>query len=311
MAGAIILKAGDVLTNWRRFQCPNLQILAMDEPFSTIPSGHCILNGPTAQALGVKQPGATILLSLPTNPDQPREAALALAAIAQKDMLSNMRLQVQDIHLASDMISLFNPNGGQRVPYQNAWVNLRELQDRIEKLRVDRVNAIVATDQSGGASEQSALLLNQKLKSIVRLEDYGLTLQSKDAAGDAVLASESGELEPPLVSVAESVAKDANIPLTKVTVNLINTVEVTTSGNASTKAVHYSVAAGLTSLNGQPLGDEQIAINQWMADQLGAKVGDRIRFTFYKRESIRGICGSLIPLSPDSKTDWSSARFCP
>ena len=276
-APAIILQGG-ASNEAETIRAGNVQIIAMDQPFANVPAGHCILNSPTAQALGVNKTGTTILLSLPTKPDEPREAALSRRS--REDTLANLRSQLDDIHTASDMISLFNPNGGQRVP-QNAWVNLRELQDRIE-LR-GRINTVVAADRSGGDLMQSAGLLNQKLKSIVQLEDYGLSLEKSDSSGDAILTSDSGELDPPLVSVAESVAKSANIPLTKVTVNLVNAVQLTSSENAGQKPVHYLVAAGLTSLDGHALGDDQIAINQWMADQLHANVGDRIQFTFYKR----------------------------
>src|ERR1700729_2508188 len=103
----------------------------------------------------------------------------------------------------------------------------------------------------------------------------------------AALTSRTTYLDPPLAAAAEA----SGIPLQKVSVNLINSVKVESSG----KEIHYAVAAGVSPLEDGELGEDQIAINQWAADQLGAKVGDRLQFTFYRR----GTSGNLANVGSD------------
>jgi len=48
--------------------------------------------------------------------------------------------------------------------------------------------------------------------------------------------------------------------------------------------IHYAMIAGLSSLDGQAIGDDQIVLNQWAADHLHAKIGDRIVLQYYLRQ---------------------------
>ena len=285
-APAIILSGGAANEN-ESVQAGGVQVLAVGGDWAPVPRGKSILNGPAASALGIAQPGAMVLLSLPDKPDQPREAALSRRA--REDTLAVMRPAVAEVHSASDMLSLFNPMGGQRVPL-NAWVNLRELQDQIEVR--GRVNTLLVHDNSGAQAISSADLLNARLREIIRLEDYGLNLEPAGNEGEVPLTSRTTYLDPPLVSAAEAVCSSAIIPLRKITVNLINTVRVEPGG----KEIHYAVAAGISPLQGGDLADDEIAINQWTADQLGAKVGDRLHLTFYQRTPT----GDLADVSSDA-----------
>ena len=307
----------------------SVQILAAGGDWVPVPQGQCLLGGATAAALGGAAPGQMVLLSLPDKPDQPREAALSRRS--REDTLASLRAQVSSVDNANDMPALFNPQGGQRVP-QNVWVNLADLQDAAESR--GRVNAMFVHAKAGGNSPQSADSLNQQLRENVRLEDYGLNLGPTGVAGEAALSSATIYLDPPLVTAAESVCQSAHIPLQTITVNLINSVGVevdvaqptsaaisvaqppsavfdrrskinrwtsafggTQPGAAVPHLLHYAVAAGISTLDGAELRDDEVVINQWAADQLGAKVGDRLHLTFYEREPT----GDLAEVSSDDK----------
>ena len=310
---AIVLQGG-ASNEKESVRAGSVQILAAGGDWVPINEGQSILNGPTADALGRVRPGATVLLSVPDKPDEPRDAALSRRA--REDTLATLRSTIASVHREKDMLSLFNPQGGQRIP-QNVWVNLAELQNQID-LR-GRVNTLLVHDKSDGQSPHSADLLNQKLRQIIRLEDYGLSLEAahsgagapvdtriSSAASEVALTSRLTYLDPPLISASEAVAQADHISLRKVTVNLVNSVKLEPGG----KEIHYAVAAGITPLDDSDLGDDQIAINQWTADRLGAKLGDRLHLTFYRR----GQSGDLLTASTDAagfKDGFRIAKILP
>ena len=272
IAPAVLLSGGASNEN-ETLRAGDVQIAAAGGDFAPVPAGQCILNGPTAAALNVANPGAIVLFSLPDKPDEVRESTLSRRS--REDTLTALRSKVARIDGGSDMLALFNPNGGQRVP-KNAWVNLAELQEQVELK--GRVNALLVHDDADGGSAASAGPLNERLRELVRLEDYGLALTPVEG-GQAALTSRNTYLDLPLVTAAETVSQAGKIPLQKATVNLINSVRVGSAG----KQIHYAVAAGITPLDGTDLKEDEIAINQWTADQLGAKLGDRLQLTYYRR----------------------------
>src|SRR5207248_1228238 len=84
----------------------------------------------------------------------------------------------------------------------------------------------------------------------------------------------------------------AKTSLRQVSAYMINTATVVTSGASTTrsttnptpKVIHYAMIAGISALDDNPLAPDEIALNQWAADHLSAKVGDRIRLEFYHRQ---------------------------
>ena len=277
-----IILSGGALTENEKNGAGAVQVLAFGNDWVPVAQGHCILNGPTAAALNLSQVGATVLLTVPDKPDEPREAALSRRA--REDTLANLRTTISQIRTSQDMLSLFNPQGGQRTP-QNAWVNLDELQNQID-LR-GRVNALVVHDNMRDATGQGAALLNRELQRVIHLEDYGLSLEPTGVPAQTALTSRTTYLDPPVIAAAEA----SGIPLQKVSVNLINSVTAAPTG----KQIHYAVAAGISRLDDRELADDEIAINQWTADQLSAHVGDRLHLTYYQRQST----GDLASVSSD------------
>ncbi len=258
---------------------------------------RCVINGELADSLGVKSPGESIVLSVPTDSDAPRDAALDRRS--RGDTISGLRVQVSQIVRESGVVSLFNPNGGQRAT-RNAWVNLADLQEAIDQ--PGRVNALLAHAHSGNADAAGAKTLNDALAGCVMLEDYGLTRTdvSRETGGDSAakdppeepktttpvsppaqvaIGSRSTYIAPPIVDAAEAVANELSVPLQKIAVNLLTSAKADSTG----RVIHYAVIAGVSELDGQPLDTNAMAVNQWTADRLGVKIGDAVTIDFYER----------------------------
>jgi ABC-type antimicrobial peptide transport system permease subunit len=385
--GGAATKNGDTRT-------ADVQIAAMGAPAQGLqPIGGpelllsrdaAIVNGELGRALGLAAPGAGISLSVPTQSDSPRESALARRGLS--DVLSQVTASVTRIEAEPDFISLFNPNGTQRVS-RNAWVNLKDLQDATEQ--PGRVNALLVNASLGHRQTPHDAgiytgTLNDRLRKVIRLDDYGLSVTPVGNNEASVFARET-YIHPAAVDAAGRAATALHIPLRKVSVNLVNDVTNLSAESASRvrlvvdrdkasrlgiaipdidnaldhafsqppittqsiqtsqyrviveapnlrktpealksiyvrtrvngvsglvplsevahfepsattsqapesalhkgeAVIHYAVAAGISSLDEGTLADGEIAINQWTADHLGAKVGDKLRIDFYQRQ---------------------------
>ena len=243
--------------------------------------GQAAVNAELASELGVAgDGGGTVVLSLPTVQDTPRDATLANRS--RQQALSNLRASVARVVAEPGMASLFSLEGSQRVP-RNAWVNLGELQAKVDQR--GRANALLVHQKTGSADEASANELNRRLREVISLDDYGLTV-GPGGSGESVLNARGTYVPGPVVAAAEDVAAKTGTPLRHVSVYLVNTVSLAGEGGARGKAIHYAVVAGIDSPggNGPALGPDEIALNQWTAERLGAKAGDRIAFAYYQRK---------------------------
>jgi putative ABC transport system permease protein len=250
-----------------------VQIIGEGAGWAGVDPGNCVVNSEVAHSLDLHGTGSeTVTLSLPSEGDVPTDAVLAHRS--RQDTISGLRVKVFRIESEPGMVSLFTSAGGQRVP-QNVWVNLGDLQDATEQ--PGRANTLFVHDKtpSAGAMDE----LGQALKRDVTLSDYGLTLQPM-GNGELVLASRAIYLSPPI----EQAADKTGISLRKISVNLINAAQRILPDGSAGAAIHYAVAAGISPMYDAPLADDEAAINQWTADQLGAKVGDRLALTFYARK---------------------------
>jgi putative ABC transport system permease protein len=88
---------------------------------------------------------------------------------------------------------------------------------------------------------------------------------------------------------------------------------VMTSGTAGGEreakpALHYIIAAGISSLEDGPLKDNEIAFNEFTAKQLGVNVGDTIRLDYFKRQDN----GELVEVnSSDAGLTFHVAKILP
>ncbi len=278
---------------------PAKGLAAIGGPLLPVEPGGCILNGELAAGLGVTAPGKTILLSVPTQSDVPRESALAKRG--RNDVQNELRASVSSLQSQPGFLSLFNPNGSQRVP-RNAWVNLGDLQSALDQ--PGRINAMLVSASPWHGREawppEVTRQLNERLRQVIRLDDYGLSLLPV-GDGEVSLFARETYLAPPAVDAARRAASVLNLKLREVSVNLISSITNASSNSPQPRVIRYAVAAGISSLDDGPLGDDEAAINQWTADQLGAKVGDKLKIDFYLRQP----GGDLV----DASTSLPSSRL--
>ncbi|QDT69521.1 FtsX-like permease family protein [Planctomycetes bacterium MalM25] len=127
-----------------------------------------------------------------------------------------------------------------------------------------------------------------------RLADYGLEL---DELRPGVWQLESRELVTPAAIVAAARKAWSGSPLLEANTYLANTIRL------EDRSIPYSTVAGLSD-NGAllpegtvDLADDEIALNRWAADDLGAQVGNTITLTYYEPESTHGELQEAEPVS--------------
>ena len=248
-----------------------VQIAAIGGDWMPVAPDQCVINGPLAEALGMTAPGATAALQIPTPGDIPRDATLARRAL--DEITSRPQLRVARIATEPSLASMFNLEGGQRLP-RNVWTHLATLQREVRQ--PGRVNLLLVK------SQQRVEQLNDRLRRVLRLDDYGLKLSSGEG-GEQVLSSQSTYIPPAVDEAAERAAARIGAPLRRVSVHLINNVVRVDPAGADQASIHYAVAAGISSLPDESLAEDELALNAWAAERLGAKAGDRIRLDYYER----------------------------
>src|SRR5690606_20097476 len=99
----------------------------------------------------------------------------------------------------------------------------------------------------------------------------------------AALTSSSTYLLLPVQQAAREAAAAMDLPMQQINVYLLNRLEKVRPG-AEDQPLHYLVAAGIDHLPDGALADDEIALNEWTAGQLDARIGDQLRFAYYQRQ---------------------------
>jgi ABC-type antimicrobial peptide transport system permease subunit len=226
--------------------------------------------------------GKTLLISFERASDIHREFLLGRRGRAE--VVQTLRVTVTKV-IPDRGIGGFGlrPNQGQPL---NAYISLLALQKALDQ--EGKVNAIfvAAKSQSTTATTpEDRTALAQTLHQAMTLGDYGLTLK----AGDDSFALESREfvLKPNIIEAAKTVAAQNNLPYLPVMTYLAN--EITSNG----RTVPYSTIAAIDPQNSlsrlklvdgspaPPLGDDEILLNTWAADDLDARTGDSVEVSYY------------------------------
>lgn len=240
-----------------------------------------LINIALAQELGIAL-GDPLLLSFESHGELPRGSLLAGQDIG--DALRSLRLEVVGI-LPTEGIGRFGLSARQDLP-RNAFVRLEDLQRALG--RGAEVNAILI-DSGPDNLDATSIALAELLEEKLRLEDIGLDLVEESDT----LRLESREfiLSPPVVQAALQIERAE--PALPVFTYLANTLErgertLPYSTIAAFDPPHSSAQdAALGSLHltsgelVESLGDSELLLNRWAAEDLEAEPGDEIRVTYY------------------------------
>lgn len=254
-----------------------------DQPpgFADISDDSVVVNEPLANQLNAKV-GDTILIRVLKPSLLSRDAAIT----PQDDVSVAMRLKVQAV-VSNAQLGRFSLRANQVAPF-TAFLSRSNLQSRLKL--PGKANLILA---SGDIDAESADI---KLEDSWKLADAELELRPAPAANEIELRSSRVFLDPAKIAAAKAAAPNAQPVLTYFANEIWR----------GTNSTPYSMIAAV----GPPvvpagLSDNEIIINQWLAEDLSAKAGDDISFRYYLLDAGRALrqatntfrVHSVVPLS--------------
>lgn len=275
---------------------PSFWQLGVGGPRKPLQANEIAITEPLARELAVNA-GDRILIRVPAISAMPSDSVLG-----EKSETSRGRTFVLAEILPVKGLARFAIAPSQHLP-RNAFLPLGSLQELIEQ--PDKANAILVStaDAARASSEHAQQVLRRALRPT--MDDYGLTLEQRDSPHHPLqLASGQLVLAPAIVSAAERAFGDRATQA--VITYLANTISL--GDGDSVRKIPYSTITGVDSTAelgpllddaGNPvrLADDEIALNRWAADDLGATIGDRVSITFYEPESTHGQLRQHPPLS--------------
>ncbi len=251
-------------------QVNHVQVIGVDARFwqfapgspVTLGDGAVVVNGKLARQLGADE-GAEISIRVEKPSLMPRDAPLASR---REDLTKRGTFKVQQV-VSGDQLGRFSLQANQVSPY-NVFVDMGWLQ--MATGLPGKANLLMAgeTDRLGAA-----------LKRVWKLDDVGIRLRSRGAVTQ--LESDRVFLDPAVSREALSV--DSSVGVLTYLVNSIR------KGERSTP-YSFAVAAGRSdnkalSLIPASMKDDQIVLNSWLSEHLGAEPGDRVTLSYYALES--------------------------
>jgi len=246
-----------------------------------------VLNRPVAELLGVEV-GDAVLLRLPRPGSIPADSPLG----QKHETVGSHRLTVSAI-VEAEGLGRFSLRPSQQLP-RNAYVSLSGLMQTLDLS--DRVNAILVAgkpDSETPRDEKGSIAARLLRPS---LDDYGIRVEQTDR-GYTNITTDRMVIEPPVVRcVNEALESEPNLEVQPALTYLANTIacEDRTLPYSTITAVDFTAEPPLgpfRSADGEtigPIGDDQIVLNGWAADDLQAKPGDMIRISYFEPESTHG-----------------------
>ena len=262
---ASILLRGAAANSEGTARAGRVQVVGVDEAFWKLGGAGTVnmaedgvaLNERLAKFLGVDV-GDEVLIRVDKPSLLSRDAPLSKI----EDATVALRLPVRFV-ITEQLFGNFSLDANQIPPY-NAFIPRATLQKAIGQ--EGRANLLLVG--KGTATDALTRALWEKWK----LTDAGLKLKQVPATGELELRTDRVFLEPEVAKAAETAQPGARRILTY----FVNRLTL------GTKSVPYSTVAAL---EGAPLPqgmtDDEALINQWLADELGAKVGDKVSLSYW------------------------------
>ncbi|MCE9527068.1 MAG: FtsX-like permease family protein, partial [Planctomycetales bacterium] len=271
--------------------------------------GEIVLNSTLAAELAADV-GDSVIIRLPKSDQIPADSALG----KKQDRLTSLAdLKVIAI-IPTESLGRFSLQPMQTAP-RNAYVALEEIQSALfvgdeEK---DKINTLLVDEMTSGSGPLTSDLSPT-------LADYGLALKHvrrtfKEADGKETTVFNYYSLSSDRLLVDDKVVKILQKALPgkaePVFTYLANTIEKVGEVDKRKKPIPYSLISAIDPIPGGPqLKDDEIALTSWAADDLQAKVGDRIRVTYFAPETTHGqtiersvelTLAAIIPVTKPSK----------
>ncbi len=236
-----------------------------------VPAGdHVALNAKLAERLGVEA-GATVSVRVGKPSLMPRDAPLS----SRSEKLTQRGTFWVEYVVPDEHLGRFSLAANQVSPH-NLFVDIAWLQDAAGL--PGRANVLLVGDVAEGVIPVDEL--SASLKSAWRVEDVGIGLRR---VGSVVqVESDRVFLDPAAAEAARFAGLEVGSDTVGTLTYLVNDIR---KGDRSTP---YSFAVAMEATTDDRLGlvppemdDDQIIINQWLADEIGAAAGDRIDVGYY------------------------------
>lgn len=277
-AAAVLAVPGVVSVPGSERRAGQVQVCGVDAdfpalaPFGQAPvpeRGTVVLAAELARHLAVG-PGDEVVIRLERLSGMPKDTPLAQA----EDAIVPLRLAVADV-VGNDRWARFGLQADHAAP-RNAFVNRDQLAEILEI--PGRANLFLAT---GGNTE-----LPLELPSLLTGADASLELRELPGGG--------WEVRSPRVFLANGIVKElARRPRRPagILTYLANRIEKDGS------ATPYSFVAGTDADWLPEMDDDGIVLNQWLADDLQARVGDLVRLRYYTLGPLRELVEEEAPFT--------------
>ena len=235
--------------------------LSEQQPSFTSPSNEdVVLSTPLAQQLKARV-GDIVVLRVAKPSSFSRDAPIT----PQEDSSVSLRLTVHGI-ASDDEFGRFSLQASQVAPF-NAFVSLATLQTRLNL--PGKANLLLASpDEDPWAAVQANTALRQKWK----LADAELELRDLPEVNALELRTDRVFLDPPVAEAAFKADTNAQGILTY----FVNELR------AGDRKTPYSMVTAMAAPIVPPdMRDDEIIINSWLADDLQAKLGDKLTLSYY------------------------------
>lgn len=217
--------------------------------------------------------------ALHMQPDEGLEVRMEKPSSIPNESVLGQRSEDEALVLQTSKVAGILPNHGPGrftlQPMQNEplilYVNLETLQKRLadgQAMPAKAANVLLSTKTQSG-----------KLDAFT-LDDLGFTFQRNKEQTTAVLTSQRLLLEPSTVQAVEAACKSTDWQVTPTLTYLANRIFRLDEGKPSKEFVPYSTVVGVTSINGQPIAENEVIINDFIAQDL-SKDAKSIRIEYF------------------------------
>jgi len=281
-AAPVLRSRGMIADGNDKRRANRIEVLGVDERFFTIGAGGnpfgndkgqgVVLNEQLATRLKVAV-GNEVLLRI----EKPSVMSRDLPVSPDSDLSVAFRLEVRAVATETEF-GRFSLRANQVAPL-NAFVPLGWMQDKLG--RDNQANVLlVAGNPEGGISSENA---NVAIKKRWQLADAGLKIRRLDKQDTVEVRSRRIFIDESLSEAAMD-ASDKAIGILTYFVNELRFGDQATPYSMVT-AMGRSADAG--SVIPMEMRDDEILINQWVADDLGVKAGDMIELRYFALSPMR------------------------
>lgn len=188
-----------------------------------------------------------------------------------KDNVVGIRAKVASV-VGDDQFGRFSLQANQIAPF-TIFAPIEWIQEQIEY--PDRANLVLLKAKSSRATPISSVELTKALGPLMELEDYGLSLVDIPLAQTTEIRSERVFIDDFVSRLIQKQFPQAEPVVTY----LANTLR------SADRETPYSMVAGVKGqgvpFSGGDLKSDETVINQWLADDIGAQVGDELQIDYY------------------------------